>query len=202
MKAKLGLVYAGGRGLRMGGVDKGAMVLDERPLHQWVIERLSSMCEILAVVAPARPDWLDTEGPVEYVSDETIDGEPIGPAGALLAGLKYLQHLDDKGWMITAAIDAPFFPKDIIDQLYQGRMSKPVAIAKSDDGLHPTFGLWNAACFAPVETAIASNKMYALRKLVGHVGGASVDVVGPAHQFLNINTPNDMERARRVLEAF
>ncbi len=202
MKAKLGLVYAGGRGLRMGGVDKGAMLLGDRPLHEWVIERLAPMCEVLAVVAPARPDWLGADGAIAYVPDDTIGGEPIGPAGALLAGLKHLRQLDEAGWMITAAVDAPFFPRDLADQLYAGRGEALAAIARSDDGLQPTFGLWNAACFTPISEAIAPKRMYALHKLVGQVDGASVDVAGPPHQFLNINTPDDMARARSVLREF
>ncbi len=202
MRVKQGLIYAGGRGLRMGGVDKSAILLGGRPLYQWVVDRMTPMCEQLAVVAPQRPEWLEADSAIEHVFDETIEGEPIGPAGALLAGLKLLNREDEAGWLITAAVDAPFFPGDLVERLFAGRGDAPAVIARSEDGLHPTFGLWNADCYVPVKTAIESGRMYALRKLVSEVGGAQVSVAGPDQQFLNINTPDELDRARSMVDVF
>lgn len=201
MKAKLGIVFAGGRGRRMGAVDKGAIRLGGRPLHDLVLERLSPMCETLAVVAPLRPDWLDGDSVILHFSDEVAAGEPIGPAGALLAGLAQLNALDPQGWLITAAVDAPFFPTDLSEQLAAGKQSAPATIARGEDGVHPTFGLWHAECLAPLRHAIDVKKIFALRKLANLVGAAQVDIQGPSYMFLNINTPDDMERARRVLSS-
>ena len=36
-----GVILAGGRGRRMGGVDKGLQDLQGRPMVQWVLERLA-----------------------------------------------------------------------------------------------------------------------------------------------------------------
>ena len=40
-EAITGVVLAGGQGRRMGGVDKGLVELDGRPLVAWVLERLA-----------------------------------------------------------------------------------------------------------------------------------------------------------------
>lgn len=199
MRARLGIIYAGGQGRRMGTIDKGAIRLGGRPLHDWVIERVAANCETLAVVAPVRPDWLGQDTPVEHLIDRTRSAEPIGPAGALLAGLEYLHVLDPQGWLITAAVDAPFFPQDGFEQLKAGKAKASAAIARGVDGVHPTFALWHSGCLEPIRHAIEVEKIYALRKLAAIIGAAQVDIQGPAQIFLNINTPDDMDRARHVL---
>lgn len=46
-----GVVLAGGQGSRMGGVDKGLVMLRDKPMVEWVIERFAPQVDALIINA-------------------------------------------------------------------------------------------------------------------------------------------------------
>ncbi|MGB8422630.1 NTP transferase domain-containing protein, partial [Paraburkholderia sp.] len=84
-----GLVLAGGRGMRMGGVDKGLQTLHGEPLAAHVLKRLAPQTGALLISANRHPDVYATLG-VPFgakVLADTVPGFP-GPLAGLLAGLR------------------------------------------------------------------------------------------------------------------
>ena len=79
-----GLVLAGGMGRRMGGVDKGLVLLDERPMVARVIERLTRQVGAIVINANQNVERYAALG-YPVVSD-TIGGF-AGPLAGLHAGM-------------------------------------------------------------------------------------------------------------------
>jgi molybdopterin-guanine dinucleotide biosynthesis protein A len=195
----LGIILAGGLATRMGGGDKALLPLGQGTLLNHVIDRLAPQVAGLGLNANG-----DAARFVRFglpVLPDTIEGFP-GPLAGVLAGMDWAA---DKGaeTIITAAADTPFFPCDLVAQLLLAAegMAAPLALAASDDGRHPTFGLWPVSLRHDLRAALQGG----LRKVVAwtdahnaataHFPGATPD------PFFNINTPDDLAMAQRYLGA-
>ncbi len=91
------LVLAGGRGRRLGGVDKGALVVEGRPL----LDRVLAAAPVLGggVVVVGR-------GPVPDGVRRTLEDPPDGgPVAGIAAGLDALGEEAD--WVAVVAVDQP-----------------------------------------------------------------------------------------------
>ena len=105
-----GLVLAGGRGQRMGGVDKGLQLLRGTPLAQVALERLRPQVAGLLVSANRHLDTYATFG--APVLSDLVPDHP-GPLAGLLAGLKHCPT----AWLQAVPCDTPAFPADLVARL-------------------------------------------------------------------------------------
>jgi molybdopterin-guanine dinucleotide biosynthesis protein A len=121
-QAITGLVLAGGRGARMGGVDKGLQLLAGQPLAWHALQRLTPQVGAMLVNAnrhleryrewglPVHPDGL-----ADYA----------GPLAGFLVGLQAAQT----PYVLTVPCDSPRFPLDLADRLAQAVQSQGADIA-------------------------------------------------------------------------
>jgi molybdopterin-guanine dinucleotide biosynthesis protein A len=118
-------IFVGGRGVRMGGVDKGRLVHDGETL----IERLVRACDGFDVVLVGRADAC-AELDLPRIAD---DPPGIGPIGGL-AGL--LDHAAQKGdsTVLALACDLPFVSAELVRRLAEHE-SDADAIAPQSDGV-------------------------------------------------------------------
>ena len=105
-----GLVLAGGRGSRMGGVDKGLQLLRGRPLFHWVVDRLQPQVGPLLINANRNLQAYSAQG-LRVVSD--ADDSFAGPLAGLLAGLQACET----EWLLSAPCDTPLLPLDLAERL-------------------------------------------------------------------------------------
>ena len=202
MKQPLGVILAGGRATRMGGGDKGLLDLDGKPLLTHVIERLEPQVAGLALNANGDAGrFADTGLPV---LPDSIAGHP-GPLAGVLAGLDWAAAQGAET-IVTAAADTPFLPCDLVPQLMLAAegMVKPLALAASRDPesgqlwRQPTFGLWPVALRDDLRAALQEG----LRKVVlwtdRHHGALAEFPAMPFDPFFNVNTPEDLARARAL----
>ena len=84
MERVTGIVLAGGRGSRMGGVDKGLQPLRGKPMVAWVLERLAPQVDEIVLNANQNLDAYAGFGH-RVVSDSL--GGFAGPLAGLHAGL-------------------------------------------------------------------------------------------------------------------
>ncbi|HKO89474.1 MAG TPA: molybdenum cofactor guanylyltransferase MobA [Burkholderiales bacterium] len=131
-----GLILAGGKGSRMGSVDKGLEPLRGKPMVQWVLERLRP--QVADVIINANQN----QGHYAYyghtvVSDEI--GGFAGPLAGLHAGLKNAL----RPYMVTVPCDSPFLPTDLVERLHAGLAGAhaELAVAKTGTQAHPVFAL-------------------------------------------------------------
>jgi molybdopterin molybdotransferase len=136
-----GLILAGGRGTRMGHVDKGLQPFRGKPMAAHVLERLAPQVSALAINANQNLDtWREFGVPVW--PDETP-----GFAGPL-AGLETGMRHSATPYVLTAPCDSPFLPADLAERLFAAlqRDGADLALATTEEpGMlrqpHPVFCL-------------------------------------------------------------
>ncbi len=107
-----GLILAGGRGTRMGGVDKGLALLDDRPMVAHVITRLAPQVNSLIINANRNQSSYAAFGHPVW-PDEQPDF--AGPLAGLQAGLSHCAS----PYLVTAPCDSPYLPHDLVSRLAQ-----------------------------------------------------------------------------------
>ena len=204
MVRPLGVILAGGLARRMGGGDKSLLSLgaSSRVLDQ-VIARLGEQVDQMVLNANGDPARFDEFG-LPVVAD-SLDGF-LGPLAGVLAGLDYAaEHGFDH--IVSVAADTPFFPTNLVSALgsASSHMDVPIALAatKIEGGKtvrHPTFGLWPVALRDDLRSALQDG----LRKVVlwtdQHGAETHVFESGDIDPFFNINTPEDLELANKMME--
>lgn len=179
-----GLVLAGGRALRMGGIAKGLAPLHGRPLLAHVIDRLAPQVARIALNAN-RADYAAFDLPL--VAD-VIPGF-AGPLAGLHAGLLACPT----PWLVTAPCDAPLLPDDLVPRLAQAASGqRRLFVAASPRGIEPGFML------AHVELAPSLGEWLAgggrkVRDWLAAAGAGEVRFADAA-AFANVNTPEELAR--------
>ncbi len=197
MNAPLGVILAGGQATRMGGGDKGLLPLGDSTILGHVIDRFAPQVAGLALNAngdPAR--FAELALPV---LPDSVEGF-AGPLAGVLAGLDWATA-QGATHIVTAAADTPFFPADLVPRLMLAAEQKgaPIALARTANGRHPTFGLWPVSLRDDLRASLESG----VRKVVlwtDRHGTAMADfpVLG-FDPFFNVNTPEDLAEAERLL---
>ena len=131
-----GLILAGGKGTRMGGVDKGLQAFRGRRLVDHVYERLAPQVGGIVINANQNHDEYRSFG-VRVVSD-AISGF-AGPLAGFHAGLS----VSKRPFLASVPCDSPFLPPDLIERLYAriDETGAELAVAKTGDQPHPVFSL-------------------------------------------------------------
>ena len=181
-----GIVLAGGRGSRMGGVDKGLQQLRGRPMIEWVLERLTPQVAEVIVNANQNIARYEAYG-YRVVSDEI--GGFAGPLAGLHAGLKVAAN----PLVITVPCDSPFLPADLVSRLEKSLGENHLAVAKTGNQPHPVFSLMKRQVRESLEAFLAAggrkiDAWYAALKVV------EVSFDDEADAFRNINTLEELRR--------
>ncbi|TMV11719.1 molybdenum cofactor guanylyltransferase MobA [Arenibacterium halophilum] len=203
MKQPLGVILAGGQARRMGGGDKALLPLAGRTMLDHVRDRLEPQVAGLALNANGDAARFAATG--LPVLPDPVAGF-VGPLAGVLAGLDWAAGQGGET-IVTAAGDTPFFPEDLVPQLLLAAegMAAPLALAATpgDNGKpqrHPTFGLWPVALRDDLRAALTGG----LRKVVqwtdAHRAQTAIFPAQGLDPFFNVNTPEDLEHANRLLE--
>jgi molybdenum cofactor guanylyltransferase len=136
MKNISALILAGGRGSRMGHVDKGLQVFRGKPMVAHVIQRLSPQVD--EIIINANRNIADYGAFGHRVIADAIDGF-AGPLAGLHVGLTRATH----PLVVTAPCDSPFLPLDLVARLHAALVARDadLAVAKTFDQPHPVFCL-------------------------------------------------------------
>lgn len=183
-----GLVLAGGKGRRMGGVDKGLQMLRGRPMVEHVIERLRPQVAEVLINANQNLERYGAWG-CPVVTDAV--GGFAGPLAGLQAGMRSTRQ----PLILTVPCDSPFLPLDLAVRLEAALAAAgaDLAVAKTYDQPHPVFALVRTAVLPHLEAFLARGE----RKI--DLWYASLRVVEVPFDdqeaaFSNINTPQDLAR--------
>lgn len=198
MNQPFGVILAGGQARRMGGGDKGLLPLGSSTILGHVIDRLAPQVAGLALNANGEQERFASFG-LPVVSD-SIDGF-AGPLAGVLAGLDWAAARG-ADHIVTAAADTPFFPADLVPRLLMAAEDQghPIALARTDNGRHPTFGLWPVALREDLRIALTEGVRKVVQWTDKH-GTAMADFpTGRFDPFFNVNTPEDLALAQSYLE--
>ncbi len=117
-----GLILAGGRGSRMGGVDKGLQNFRGLPLALHTLMRLQPQVGDVMINANRNLAAYESFG-VPVWPDGLADY--AGPLAGFLTGLERCEA----PWLLTVPCDTPLFPPDLAARLAQAAMREGADIA-------------------------------------------------------------------------
>ena len=184
-----GVILAGGTGRRMGGVDKGLVALDGKPMVEHVLARLAPQVDAVLINANQNLDRYARLG-VPVVPD-AIPGF-AGPLAGFSAGLAAATT----EFVVTVPCDSPFLPHDLVARLMADLVAHraDLAVARTFDQPHPVFALVRRRVFAHLASFLdgGGRKIDAWYATLATVETAFDD---EADAFRNINTGADLAAA-------
>jgi len=186
-----GLILAGGRGSRMGGVDKGLQNHQGTALAMHAMLRLQPQVGHLMINANRNLGAYDSMG--VPVWPDAIADYP-GPLAGFLAGLEHCET----PWLVTVPCDTPNFPADLVARLAQALVAEDAQIAMAatmEEGrvqVQPVFCLMAASLMESL-VAFTQGGQRKIDKWTGQHRCATV-VFDDADAFFNANTLEELQR--------
>jgi molybdopterin-guanine dinucleotide biosynthesis protein A len=184
----VGLILAGGRGRRLGGVDKAFVALDGRPLIAHAIARLEGKVLALAISAngdPARFSGFDLP-----ILPDAQQHEDKGPLAGIVAGLAWAMSKGAQS-LLCVPVDTPYLPSDLLARLSAAQTLPAYAVTAQR--AHPTIALWPVSDLERLNRALAAGE----RRLRVVLAEASQVTFPDESAFFNINTPDNLARAKQ-----
>ena len=186
-----GLILAGGRGQRLGGVDKGLQPWRGLPLVDHALARLAP--QVREVMISANRNAAEYALRAMRVLGDDSDDFP-GPLAGILAGLRAAAT----PWLAVVPCDSPRLPADLVERLARGVGDAPGAVVQRDHGAD---GLRLEPVCCLLSTTLADDLARYLadggRKVEGwisrHAAPVLFDSTEDASAFANVNTPADLE---------
>ena len=193
--AVTGAVLAGGRSQRMGS-DKGLLPFGGRRLIQVVLDTLRPLFSEVVIVA---------NDPVTYggfgvpVVPDRIPGK--GPLGGIHAALS----ATPSPHAFCVACDMPFVSPTVVNHLCALAPGYDAVVPHLDAGCEPLHAVYGRSCLRHVERMIREDRLRVDELLavvrVRRVDAEELRRLDPSlRSFLNVNTPEELEAARRLLD--
>ena len=186
-----GLILAGGRGSRMGGVDKGLQNHRGMPLAMHAMLRLQPQVGQLMVNANRNLSAYESMG-VPVWPDALADYP--GPLAGFLTGLERCET----PYLVSVPCDTPNFPTDLVVRLAAALQAEDAEIAIAatrEDGvvqLQPVFCLMRAELLESL-VAFTGSGQRKIDRWTGQHRCATV-VFDDAGAFFNANTLEELQR--------
>ena len=186
-----GVILAGGRATRMGGVDKGLVPINGRPMIAWVIDTLRpQVAEVLINANRNHERYGEFGCPV--IDDG--DSEFRGPLAGMVSGMRAART----PWVAIVPCDSPLIAGHLVQRLYDAVTDSGSRIAAAHDGerLQPVCALLACDLLDDLAGYLDDGERKIDRWYARH-GFESVDFSDVAESFANINAPDE----KRALEA-
>ncbi len=179
-----GLVLAGGRGSRMGGVDKGLQNFNGIPLALHTLMRLQPQVGEMMVNANRNLSAYEAFGAPVWPD---VLADYAGPLAGFLTGLERCET----PWLVTVPCDTPLFPTDLVARLARAATVDGAEIAmaaapEADGQLRPQ----------PVFCLLRVELLESLIRFT-HGGGRKIDAWTAQHRTVIVpfDGPGDEARA-------
>jgi molybdenum cofactor guanylyltransferase len=194
-----GVLLAGGLARRMGGGDKPMRSILGRTILERVIARLSPQCDGLILNANGDPARFAAFG-LPVVADDVADYP--GPLAGILAALdRMAAKRPEVSYVLSAAADCPFLPRDLVARLAAAREEQgaELAVAASGGQTHPVIGLWSVRLREELRHALVKEDIRKIDRWTARYKLATVSWhAAPLDPFFNANTAEDIAEAERL----
>src|SRR5262245_11344549 len=190
-----GVIQAGGRSVRMGGRPKALLELGGRRIIDRVVEVVTAVTDDVLIVTNT-PALYESLG-LPMVPDVFPDH---GSLGGIYTGLKSASG--DAAF--TVACDMPFLLPEVARLVTSRAHEADVVAPRVGDQFETLHAAYGKACLGPIESRLHERRL----KIVGFFDEVRVleipeEVVAryrdPELVFMNVNTPEELARARALL---
>jgi molybdopterin-guanine dinucleotide biosynthesis protein A len=188
------VILAGGRSRRL-GVDKALLKLDGEWLLERIANALASLSDDLLVV-------VDDRDKLGHLGLRTVaDARPgLGPLGGIYSGLQAMRH--ERGLFV--ACDMPLLNAGLLRYMVSLSSDFDVVIPRIGDNVEPLHAVYSKVCAMPVADLLEQGDLrivhFFSQVRVRYVEQTEIDAYDPQHwSFFNINTADDLERARQLI---
>ncbi len=193
-----GIILAGGAGSRMGGVDKGWVMLNNLPLISHTLARLKPQVNSVVISANRELERYRTLN-INVVTDlPGVDGDTNtpssfqGPVAGILAALKTIST----PYAVIVPVDAPLLAENLVQVL----CCESTALSLIDDGerTHPLFGLYHRSLIESLERYYQEGN----RRLMRWCMQQNPHIIKKPElhsSFANINDPESLKALESVL---
>ena len=183
------VILAGGQGSRLGGLDKGLLEVNKRPLIQHVIDRIQPQVSNIMISANRNIGTYSNFG-FEVYEDDIPDF-----AGPLAGILKALLHCQNE-WLLVVPSDSPFIPDNLAQRLSENIEDNKISIPHDGKYLHPTFALVHSSLTSSLKEFLQQGERKA-RVWMQQQEHTIVDFSEQADAFININTEHELKNAEQ-----
>jgi molybdopterin-guanine dinucleotide biosynthesis protein A len=193
-----GLILAGGRAQRMGGIDKGLIPFMGKPLIEHAIARLTPQVTSILINANRNQDHYAQYGHT-VIADQHPDF--AGPLAGFAAGL---EHCNTE-YLLSVPCDSPVFPLNLSEQMLETMINtqSDVVYASSVD---PSGAIWTQPVFCLMRRSVKQS----LQDFLGREGRkidrwfetlpSSTVVFTNEAAFANTNTPEELQALEQTLQ--
>ena len=192
-------VLAGGKSRRF-GTNKSYAKLGNKTLIEHTITKIEKKFSEISIISKEKE--YQTFGKNIFVIEDCIKGH-LGPLVGVLSAMKWVKKKKRKySWIATFPCDTPFFDKQIIIELNRASENtiKKLFFFKSGEKRHNIFGLWSMKLLDILEEDINNN----YRKVELWADKIGFEIININNNnfdsFLNINTKEDFEKAKKNLD--
>ena len=194
----LAVVLAGGKSKRF-GEDKNQIKLGDKTLLEHVLSKINNKFEEILIVSSHNLEIKKSEN-ITIIPDCFDD---FGPLAGVLSSMKWIKENQKQyKWVATFPSDTPFFDISIIEE-YKKRINindSSLYFIKSNNKRHNIFGLWSIDLLDALEDDLKNNNFRKVEDWADKIGVKTIDIeVNEFDPFFNINTKEDFEKAKEIL---
>ena len=184
-----GVILAGGRATRYGGLPKGLETVSGVRIIDRVRSALEPVVDQLLLIA-------NDDASVGWLPGVRCERDVLPDVGSVAGIHAALAHAG--GPVLVVAWDMPFVPTGLLAALREAGREADAAVPESDSrrGLEPLCAFYGPACIAAIERRIAAGDRRVIAFYddvrVARVSVRDVAKFGdPALLFMNVNTPEE-----------
>jgi molybdopterin-guanine dinucleotide biosynthesis protein A len=192
-----GVILAGGMNTRFSGQDKAFLSVGGKRIIDRLYSIFNALFEDIILV---------TNDPYKYLEWDINIVTDLYPVRSSLTGIHAGLFYTSNPFAFFAACDIPFLKKELVETLINNiEQGIDVVVPETKAGFEPLCAVYSKECLKQVEQQIIQNKL-AIRHLfkkrrVKKIPEKVLREKDPdLISFFNINTPQDQEKAEKMLE--
>ena len=186
-----GYILAGGKSSRM-GADKGLLLLEGKPMIQYVIEQAQTLFDNLVIVSN-NPEY--KKFGLEVIPDLIKN---IGPAGGIYTALNH----SDKRLNFIVSCDMPFITKEAFEFIIKNTNDHQIILLENKGKTEPLFGIYSKDC-KDIWLELIEQETIQLQKMILYFKLKTIPVenhkIFKENFFKNINTKEDFDNAINLI---
>jgi molybdopterin-guanine dinucleotide biosynthesis protein A len=175
----------------------GARLFGGKSLIQWVVDRLAMLStEIILATAHGEAIPCSSTVRIKTVAD-IYPGK--GPLGGIYSGL----IASSSSRAIVVGCDTPFLSAALLEYMTQICSTFDVVVPQIKSKIEPLCAVYSRNCLAPIQELLEQDerqiiKLFSMVK-VRYIEKDEINSFDPEHlSFFNINSQDDLERARKL----